>query len=313
MQKGRNAGRPKGEKAAFQPSSLKPSCLARFFGSPGQPGARAVGFRGDGDGDPLVPALYDSARRISRRVLAAPVGDPDRHRCGIAVVGAPAPPHDPTGAVVHGGAGPVRGVHASRAGPRRCERRGARLIADREYQAAAGRAVETVLSAESAWVRLFTELWFNARPILSEVAVPALLMGFSFPLANAIIQRAEPSVGRRAGLSVSVQHRRRSVRLSGRRVRAASDARDPGQRHGVDDRGRSRRGAALSRRARIRRLRGRRDAGSRGARGLGDHRRRCAWPVALAALGLCDCPCPGAPGRRAAGGAAAKASPRSSR
>ena len=36
--------------------------------------------------------------------------------------------------------------------------------------------------------------------MLIEVAVPALLMGFSFPLANAIIQRAEMSVGRRAGV-----------------------------------------------------------------------------------------------------------------
>jgi spermidine synthase/tetratricopeptide (TPR) repeat protein len=33
-----------------------------------------------------------------------------------------------------------------------------------------------------------------------EVAIPALLMGFSFPLANAVIQRAERSVGRRAGV-----------------------------------------------------------------------------------------------------------------
>ena len=44
------------------------------------------------------------------------------------------------------------------------------------------------------------ELWFNARPMLLEVAVPALLMGFSFPLANAVIQRTERSVGRRAGM-----------------------------------------------------------------------------------------------------------------
>jgi spermidine synthase len=43
------------------------------------------------------------------------------------------------------------------------------------------------------------ELWFNAGPMLQEVGLPALLMGFSFPLANAIIQRAEQSVGRRAG------------------------------------------------------------------------------------------------------------------
>ena len=43
------------------------------------------------------------------------------------------------------------------------------------------------------------ELWFNARPVLLEVAVPALLMGFSYPLGNAIAQRVEDRVGRRAG------------------------------------------------------------------------------------------------------------------
>ena len=46
----------------------------------------------------------------------------------------------------------------------------------------------------------FTELWFNLRPMLFEVAVPALLIGFSFPLGNAVIQHAEQSVGRRAGV-----------------------------------------------------------------------------------------------------------------
>ena len=45
-----------------------------------------------------------------------------------------------------------------------------------------------------------TELWFNLRPMLLEIAVPALLMGFSFPLGNALIQHAEQSVGRRAGV-----------------------------------------------------------------------------------------------------------------
>jgi spermidine synthase len=49
-----------------------------------------------------------------------------------------------------------------------------------------------------AWT--FAELWFNLRPMLTEVALPALLMGFSFPLANAVIQHAEVSVGRRAGV-----------------------------------------------------------------------------------------------------------------
>ena len=44
------------------------------------------------------------------------------------------------------------------------------------------------------------EIWFNVRPMVIEVALPALLMGFGFPLANAIVQRAEQSVGRRAGI-----------------------------------------------------------------------------------------------------------------
>jgi spermidine synthase len=46
----------------------------------------------------------------------------------------------------------------------------------------------------------FGEVWFNLRPMLLEVAVPALLIGFSFPLGNAVIQHAESSVGRRAGV-----------------------------------------------------------------------------------------------------------------
>ena len=57
----------------------------------------------------------------------------------------------------------------------------------------------TALSAEAA-VGGISELWFNAKPMLLEVALPALLMGFSFPLGNAVIQRAERSVGRRAGV-----------------------------------------------------------------------------------------------------------------
>jgi spermidine synthase len=47
---------------------------------------------------------------------------------------------------------------------------------------------------------MLSELWFDVRPMLLEVVVPALLLGFSFPLANALIQRAEQSVGRRAGV-----------------------------------------------------------------------------------------------------------------
>ncbi|NOT27565.1 MAG: tetratricopeptide repeat protein [Acidobacteria bacterium] len=51
-------------------------------------------------------------------------------------------------------------------------------------------------SAAGSWV----ELWFNARPMLVEVGLPALLMGFSFPLGNAVVQHAERLVGSRAGM-----------------------------------------------------------------------------------------------------------------
>ena len=61
-------------------------------------------------------------------------------------------------------------------------------------------AVERTLGDKSVVARSVVELWFNARPILLEVGAPALLMGLVFPLANAMIQRAEQSVGRRAGL-----------------------------------------------------------------------------------------------------------------
>ena len=62
------------------------------------------------------------------------------------------------------------------------------------------RAIDAVAATVGGASGTFAELWFNARPMLLEVAAPALLMGFSFPLANAVIQRAEQSVGRRAGI-----------------------------------------------------------------------------------------------------------------
>ena len=73
------------------------------------------------------------------------------------------------------------------------------VAADPGFLAIVGRAADGSATADSAFSRTFTELWFNARPMLFEVGVPALLMGFGFPLANAIVQRAEASVGRRAG------------------------------------------------------------------------------------------------------------------
>jgi predicted membrane-bound spermidine synthase len=63
-----------------------------------------------------------------------------------------------------------------------------------------GSATAATVTMESGPRRLLIELWFNARPMLLEVAAAALLMGFSFPLGNAIVQRAEAAVGRRAGL-----------------------------------------------------------------------------------------------------------------
>ena len=74
------------------------------------------------------------------------------------------------------------------------------VAADARGLTTTAQAVERTLSEKSAVARSAVELWFNARPILFEVAVPALLMGFAFPLANAMIQRAEQSVGRRAGV-----------------------------------------------------------------------------------------------------------------
>ncbi|OFW05463.1 MAG: hypothetical protein A3I61_14725 [Acidobacteria bacterium RIFCSPLOWO2_02_FULL_68_18] len=59
--------------------------------------------------------------------------------------------------------------------------------------------VEPINTGIVAGTGALAELWFNAGPMLSEVALPALLMGFAFPLANAVIQRTETRVGRRAG------------------------------------------------------------------------------------------------------------------
>jgi spermidine synthase/MFS family permease len=64
----------------------------------------------------------------------------------------------------------------------------------------ASRAAQGAAGLESSLGRAIRESWFNLRPILLEVGLPAFLMGFSFPLANAITQRTERVVGRRAGV-----------------------------------------------------------------------------------------------------------------
>ncbi len=60
--------------------------------------------------------------------------------------------------------------------------------------------MERTIATNSAWAQSAAEVWFNARPILFEVGLAAFLMGFAFPLGNAMIQRAEQFVARRAGL-----------------------------------------------------------------------------------------------------------------
>lgn len=67
------------------------------------------------------------------------------------------------------------------------------------YQRPLVRSIDRARHVDTGW-RLLYELWFNARPMLLEIGLPVLLMGFSFPLANAAVRSAEPSVGRRAGV-----------------------------------------------------------------------------------------------------------------
>jgi spermidine synthase len=72
-------------------------------------------------------------------------------------------------------------------------------LAGADAQAIRSAGLAHTASGASGLGRAFEELWFNATPMLLEVAAPALFMGFAFPLANAVIQRAERSVGRHAG------------------------------------------------------------------------------------------------------------------
>ncbi len=61
-------------------------------------------------------------------------------------------------------------------------------------------ALFEVFVAAPPWKREVLQLWLNFRTVLWELAAPALLMGFSYPLANAAIQDTDRAVGRRAGL-----------------------------------------------------------------------------------------------------------------
>ena len=73
-------------------------------------------------------------------------------------------------------------------------------FADATTIVARGESIAASLAGLSAWSRSMRELWFNLRPMLLEIGVPALVAGLAFPLANAIVQRTEDRVGRRAGV-----------------------------------------------------------------------------------------------------------------
>jgi predicted membrane-bound spermidine synthase/Flp pilus assembly protein TadD len=56
------------------------------------------------------------------------------------------------------------------------------------------------LAASTPAAHRFLELWYELRPIVIELGLPSILMGGAFPLANAVVQHVERSVGARAGL-----------------------------------------------------------------------------------------------------------------
>jgi len=72
--------------------------------------------------------------------------------------------------------------------------------ADAAAIAARGAAVAQSLAGLSPWARPVRELWFDIHPMLVEVGLPAFVGGLAFPLANAIVQRTEDRIGRRAGV-----------------------------------------------------------------------------------------------------------------
>jgi spermidine synthase len=60
--------------------------------------------------------------------------------------------------------------------------------------------VRGVLTVELSAARGIGELWLIAKPMMLEAGIPALLMGLTFPLGNAVVHEAERGVGRRAGM-----------------------------------------------------------------------------------------------------------------
>jgi spermidine synthase len=66
------------------------------------------------------------------------------------------------------------------------------LIAD-------ARPLEAAANVATSGVSALSEIWFNVKPLLLLAGVPSILMGVSFPLANALVQQAESLVASRAG------------------------------------------------------------------------------------------------------------------
>jgi len=63
----------------------------------------------------------------------------------------------------------------------------------------AERAWSDAFTGAPAWVRSIVAVWLDLRPLAREAAVPALVMGMTFPLGNAVVQRSAAAVGGRAG------------------------------------------------------------------------------------------------------------------
>lgn len=74
------------------------------------------------------------------------------------------------------------------------------LLDHRALAAAHTDGLRVAFAEAPAWRRVLIELWIDVRPAVIAAFAPAVLMGMSFPLANAHVQRAEEAVGGRAGL-----------------------------------------------------------------------------------------------------------------
>ena len=64
---------------------------------------------------------------------------------------------------------------------------------------ATAKPLEAAVNVATGAASPLTEIWFDVRPLLLLAGVPSILMGVSFPLANALVQQAESLVARRAG------------------------------------------------------------------------------------------------------------------